>query len=163
MSAFPLILLQALIAVESGGNDRALGDYDKHGDPQAFGRLQIHHAVIADVRSITGRWVSLSDAYDRRKAAEICVVYLSHYCTAERLGHEPTMEDYARCWNGGPSGYKKPATLPYWRKVDAALNKLSPAWLPVGGQPKPAIAPVLTIEPFEPPSGDRSSGRRLFP
>lgn len=130
MSAIPYILLTALINVESGGNDRALGDY-RHGEPTAFGCLQISDAVIADVRRITDHGVTRENAFDRKMSVSICMIYLAHYVTRDRLGHEPTMEDYARCWNGGPMGYKNPATLLYWAKVQKELKKIN---APVGAR-----------------------------
>ena len=31
-------------------------------------------------------------------------------------------EIISRCWNGGPKGYKRKATLHYWKKVQKALK-----------------------------------------
>jgi len=112
------LFLSALIQVESGGNDLAIGDQGR-----SWGCLQISDAVIADVRQITGRWVSHSDAFDRTKAIRICRDYLNHYATFERLGYEPRVEDLARIWVGGPNGYKRAATLPHWRKVKAEIER----------------------------------------
>ena len=42
---------------------------------------------------------------------------MSRYATTSRLGHKPTCQDYARIHNGGPDGFKKSATLPYWNKI----------------------------------------------
>ena len=39
-----------------------------------------------------------------------------------RTGRIPTAETYARIWNGGPDGWKKPTTAAYWRKVRAKLE-----------------------------------------
>lgn len=117
MSQIPALLIAALIQVESGGNDRAVGDGGR-----SLGCLQISDVVVADVRRITGRWVSRTDAWNRQKSIRICVDYLSHYATRERLGYEPRMEDMARIWNGGPNGWRKEATRDYWRKVSAALR-----------------------------------------
>ena len=47
--------------------------------------------------------------------------YMKRYATEARLGHAPTDEDLARIHNGGPNGYKNPATLDYWRKVQQHL------------------------------------------
>ena len=33
-------------------------------------------------------------------------------------------EVIARCWNGGPKGYKRKKTLHYWNKVQKEINKL---------------------------------------
>lgn len=112
----PAILLAALIQVESHGNDRALGDYWLD-QPHAFGCLQITDYVLADARRFSGHWWSRGDCFDRNKATRICRVYLEHYATPARLGRDPTMEDMARIWVGGPDGWRKPTTLPYWHKV----------------------------------------------
>lgn len=147
MVIIPYILLTALIHVESGGNDRALGDY-VNGAPTRFGCLQIGDEVLADVRRISGQWVSRSDAFDRRKACSICIVYLSYWCDRERLGHEPTMEDFARTWNGGPTGPRKVSTITYWNRVRAVLNQISPARLPVGGDQRKTY-PVAETTPSQ--------------
>jgi hypothetical protein len=43
--------------------------------------------------------------------------YMARYATERRLGRKPTLEDEARIWNGGPNGYKRAATKPYWNKT----------------------------------------------
>ena len=48
--------------------------------------------------------------------------YMKRYATPRRLGREATMQDIARIHNGGPNGYKKQATLKYWKKVEKILN-----------------------------------------
>jgi soluble lytic murein transglycosylase-like protein len=112
------ILIAALIAVESAGNPNAIGDGGK-----AVGILQIHPSVIADVNRIANTNYSLDDRKDAEKSKQICTIYLTHYVTAKRIGHEPTAEDFARCWNGGPNGYKKAATIGYWQKVKREIEK----------------------------------------
>jgi len=112
------ILIVALIAVESSGNNRAIGD-----NGLAVGCLQIHPIMVQDANRISGRHYTLLDRYNRRKSVQMCKIYLRHYCTAKRMGHEPTMQDMARCWNGGPRGWARKSTLSYWKKVKAKLNK----------------------------------------
>jgi hypothetical protein len=51
------------------------------------------------------------------------MAYMDRYATAERLGHEPTIEDIARIHNGGPDGYKKSSTDKYWEKVKKLWEK----------------------------------------
>ena len=46
---------------------------------------------------------------------------MSRYATTARLGHVPTDEDLARIHNGGPNGFKNPATVAYWEKVKKYL------------------------------------------
>ncbi len=106
-------LITALIAVESSGNDLAIGDQGR-----AIGPLQIHKAVVTDVNRFTGAHYRHSEMTNRAIARKVCQAYLEHYgkgCTTEQL---------ARKWNGGgPAGDRKTATLPYWRKVEAQLKK----------------------------------------
>ena len=47
--------------------------------------------------------------------------YMKRYATEARLGHAPTDEDMARIHNGGPNGYKNPATVAYWQRVQKYL------------------------------------------
>lgn len=150
-------LISALIQVESKGNDLAVGDF-VHGRPTAFGCLQISQRVLDDVTRITGHRVTAANAFRRRDALWICETYLDHWVTKERLGREPTDEDRARVWNGGPDGWSNWRTDDYWRKVSEQMAKtddgtwrydfkvstdpmdihfpLSSARLPVGSNPR---------------------------
>ena len=56
---------------------------------------------------------------------EVGNAYMERYATKRRLGRTPTYEDFARIHNGGPNGYKSPATVKYWREVKSRLNKRS--------------------------------------
>ena len=105
-------LITALIAVESSGNDLAIGDQGR-----AIGRLQIHRAVVLDVNRFTGSHYRHQDMTNRATARKVCQAYLEHY---GRRG--ATTEQLARRWNGGPTGDRKTATLPYWRKVEKAMK-----------------------------------------
>jgi hypothetical protein len=104
-------LISALIVVESGGNDLAIGDGGR-----ALGPLQIHRAVVVDVNRITGsnyRWEAMTN---RVQARAVCEAYLKHW------GKGKTTEEQARIWNGGPNGGRKQATEGYWRKVQKHLK-----------------------------------------
>ena len=91
--------IEVMIVLESGGNLHAIGD---GGD--AKGCLQIHAEVIVDVNRIIGySKYSIVDRDDPIKSREIAQVYLSYYCSKKRLGRDATLDDYVRCWNGGPS------------------------------------------------------------
>jgi hypothetical protein len=105
-------LISALIAVESGGRDSAIGDQGR-----AIGPLQIHRAVVTDVNRITGAHYRHSEMTNRTIARKVCQAYLEHYARGA------TDEQAARRWNGGPTGDRKTATLGYWRKVEAQLKK----------------------------------------
>ena len=105
-------LITALIAVESSGNDMAVGD-----NGRALGPLQIHRAVVLDVNKFTGSHYQWQQMTNRAQARAVCEAYLKHWgkgCTTEQL---------ARKWNGGgPSGDKKKATEAYWAKVKKHLK-----------------------------------------
>jgi hypothetical protein len=107
-----LKLILALIAIESGGNPRAIGDHR-----QAHGQLQIHRSVVRDVNRFAGTHYRLRDAYSPSESFEICRLYLEHYATAARLGHEPTPAEVACIWNAGPLGWKNPRAAAYGERV----------------------------------------------
>lgn len=109
-------LITALVAVESSGNIHAVGDAGL-----AHGPMQIHQAVLDDYHRLTGIRITRAGCYNLATSVRICDAYLTHYATAKRIGRPPTDEDRARIWNGGPTGWKKPATLKYWRKVQQHL------------------------------------------
>ena len=109
-----LKLIMALIAVESGGDDNAIGDGGK-----ALGCLQIHAIYVRDVNRIAGTEYTHTDAFDRVKSITMTGIYLAHYGKRyTRITGKPvTYEVLARIHNGGPDGWKKPATLKSWKKV----------------------------------------------
>lgn len=111
-----LNLLLALIAIESGGNDLAVGDGGR-----ALGCLQIRREVIEDVNRVYGTRFVMAHRRDREMSLRICELYLTHW--ASQLPVPATPEHLARIWNGGPKGWQKNATLPYWAKVQAELNR----------------------------------------
>jgi hypothetical protein len=103
--------------IESNGNANAVGD-----NGLAWGILQIRKEVIEDVNRFSKIKFTHQDAYSPEHARAICRIYLQHYCTPIRLGHEPTMEDLARVWNGGPNGFKKRQTLAYAIKLSQLIK-----------------------------------------
>ena len=110
------LLLQAIAVVESGGNDRAIGD--RHLLQKAYGSLQIRQPVCDDYNQAhVTKYRAIQMRGNRALSEEICRWYINHYATKARLGRPPTDEDRARIWNGGPSGWKKKSTKSYWRKV----------------------------------------------
>lgn len=116
-------LIAALIQVESNGNDRAVGDLNLA--QKAYGPLQIREPVCIDVNRVHGSNIHATDMLGNRALSiDTFKKYIAIYATRARLGFEPTDETRARIWNGGPAGWKKAATEPYWRKAKAALAKL---------------------------------------
>lgn len=104
-------LIAALIAVESGGRDNAIGDGGR-----AIGALQIHKAVVVDVNRIAGTSYTHQQMTNRIAARRVCEIYLRRYAAGK------SDEEAARIWNGGPTGHQKPATLSYWNKVKKHLK-----------------------------------------
>ena len=108
-------LIEAIIYVESRGNDSAIGDRGK-----AVGCLQIHPILVREVNRILRRndiplVYTLEDRYSREKSIEMFNIIAEQYecCDAEKV---------ARRWNGGPRGDKKRATIKYWNKVQSVLK-----------------------------------------
>lgn len=114
-------LLDAIIQVESEGNDRAIGD--KWLANPAYGCLQIRQPAVDDYNRWNGTTYNAKDCLGNRELSiKVFNAYAQHYATSARLGHIPTDEDIARNWNGGPNGYKKLSTLVYWSKVKRAMG-----------------------------------------
>jgi hypothetical protein len=119
-------LIQALIQVESRGNDRAFGDRTK--EEKAYGPLQVRQPCVDDVNRRYGTTIKAKDLLgDRAKSTWVCQKYLEMYATQKQLGKEPTYEDMARIWNGGPHGWKRSNTVVYWSKVNRQLEKIQVA------------------------------------
>lgn len=109
-------LINALIEVESKGNDGAVGD--KHLSQKAYGCLQIRQPCVDDVNRVHGTKYKAQDCLNNRALSVwICEKYLALYATERSVGRKPTDEDRARIWNGGPNGWKKNSTRGYWNKV----------------------------------------------
>ena len=106
-------LIGRIAAVESGGRTNVVGDHGK-----AFGPLQIHQAALTDYERWTGQRVTLDQCRSMTTSRAVCAAYLAHYATAARIGRPVTDEDRARVWNGGPNGWRKSATVAYWRKFE---------------------------------------------
>ncbi|MEK7609952.1 MAG: hypothetical protein AAB470_02440 [Patescibacteria group bacterium] len=113
-------VIPALIKVESHGDDHVIGD--RHMQKKAYGSLQIRKPCVDDVNRRLGTRYRPEDMLgDRSLSALVCREYLKMYGTRERLGREPTEQDLARIWNGGPNGWRKQSTLGYWSKVQKVL------------------------------------------
>lgn len=116
-------LVQALIAVESGGYDKAIGD--KHLVDRAYGCLQIRKPVCIDVNNIYGKSLKPQDMLGNRQLSiDTFYDYMAIYATEKQLGRPVTDQDRARIWNGGPSGYQRLTTVGYWAKVKKVIDTL---------------------------------------
>lgn len=109
-------LIAALIQVESSGRDTVVGDRNLRAP--AYGPLQIRQPVCDDVNvRFKTHFLATEMDGNRVLSVKVCRLYLSIWATRKRLGRVPTEEDLARIWNGGPNGWKREATVPYWSKV----------------------------------------------
>tara|TARA_R110000796_G_scaffold93892_1_gene198507 strand:- start:676 stop:1170 length:495 start_codon:yes stop_codon:yes gene_type:complete len=112
-------LVNALIYVESRGNDSAIGD--THLETPSIGVLQIRPVMVREVNRIlkimgsTQRY-KLKDRFNRQSSIEMFLFWKNY--------HHPKdgFEEIARCWNGGPRGLKNRRTEKYWIKVQKQLN-----------------------------------------
>jgi hypothetical protein len=103
-------LWEAVCAVESGGNPRAIGDGGK-----AAGIAQIWAITVKDINRFAGTRYTLSDRFDPVKSKEMFNLYVEHYGKGRSLQYK------ARLWNGGPGGNNKTATIAYWKKIKKHL------------------------------------------
>ena len=115
-------IIPVLIQVETGSfkfPDEAIGTSGERG------RLQIRQSVVDDVNRIyfNRKKYTLNDMRNPKISGEVCFYYLNYYCNPKKLGREPTFEDLARVWNGGPKGYKKSSTLKYWSRAKPLLQR----------------------------------------
>lgn len=104
--------------IESNGNSLAVGD-----DLKSIGMLQMQEAYVQDAAEYANKDWEHIDARDELTSVRIFRAYMKRYATEERLGRPVTFEDIARIHNGGPNGYKKKSTIPYWNKVKCLMEK----------------------------------------
>ena len=115
-------LVSAMIMVESGGNDSAIGD--RHlGSQYAVGALQIRPIMVKEVNRILKLRGSdfrfeLKDRYDRDKSIDMFLIWYEFH------HNDSNFEAIARTWNGGTNGVKNPKTYNYWKKVQNELASL---------------------------------------
>lgn len=114
-------LLLAQVHVESNDDDNAVGD--THLQHKAYGCLQIRKPCVDDYNRWHKTNYKAEDCLGNRElSVKIYRSYIDNYATEARLGRKPTSEDMARIWNGGPNGWKKDNTKPYWEKVKVQLK-----------------------------------------
>ena len=117
------LLVGAMIMVESGGNDSAIGD--RHlGSQYAVGALQIRPIMVKEVNRIlklkgSKHRYQLKDRYDRDKSIEMFTIWYEFH------HNDDDFEAIARTWNGGTNGVKNPKTYSYWKKVENQLASLN--------------------------------------
>lgn len=109
-------LIQALIMVESSGNNNAF-----NASENAAGCLQIRPIMVREVNRILRKQgdtlkFDLSDRWNRDKSLKMFHIWREY--------HHPNSTDevIARNWNGGPRGYEKESTIKYWKKVRGHID-----------------------------------------
>lgn len=120
MNAWDHPLFVALRRVESSNRVKAVGDNGK-----AWGVYQIHPGYVRDVNRIYKTRFTYADRLDPVKAHRMVRLYLDYWGKqyVKRTGRPLTLEVLARIHNGGPEGWRKPATATYWRKVRKELRQ----------------------------------------
>ena len=112
-------LVNAIIQVESNGNDDAIGDNGK-----AIGCLQIWEPYWLDATEYSNIGGKYYDCFKRDYAVRIFDAYMKRYAREAWTspgGFNP--EIVARIHNGGPKGHKRKSTEKYWKKVLTELNR----------------------------------------
>ena len=115
-------LVNAMIQVESRGNDSAIGDTHL-GSQYAVGALQIRPIMVKEVNRILKLKgekyrFKLKDRFSRDKSIQMFLIW-------KEFHHKDSdFEAIARSWNGGPNGPKKSRTYNYWKKVENQLAGL---------------------------------------
>ena len=123
-------LLDAIEWVESKGEANAVGD-----NGEAVGVYQIHKIYVDDLNRFSDWFAyrakyNYDDRWNRHKSRQMVSRYVWYYTT--KIMPELTLSDcgmreleaMARIHNGGPDGYKSPATKKYWLKVKARMLKV---------------------------------------
>lgn len=114
-------LIDALIEVESNGNDSAVGD--THLGEPSIGVLQIRPVMVREVNRIlklkgTNHRYKNKDRFSKEKSIEMFKIWQEFH------HNDSDYEEIARSWNGGPKGPKNPRTYSYWKKVEQQLASL---------------------------------------
>ena len=113
-------LVHALINVESRGNSKCLGDL--HLGSPSVGVLQIRPIMVREINRIlkiegSEKRFKKKDRFSREKSIEMFYIWKNFHHKGD------SDEVIARCWNGGPKGWKSIKTQHYWNKVQKELKK----------------------------------------
>jgi hypothetical protein len=112
-------LVYALIMVESRGKDSCVGD--RHLIIPSIGCLQIRPIMVREVNRILKRQedtlrFKYKDRWSRKKSIAMFYIWKDYHHL------DDSDEVIARCWNGGPRGYKRKSTIQYWNKVNRLIK-----------------------------------------
>tara|TARA_B100001093_G_scaffold48995_2_gene41614 strand:- start:1454 stop:1963 length:510 start_codon:yes stop_codon:yes gene_type:complete len=114
-------LIHALINVESRGDSNCLGDL--HLGSPSVGVLQIRPIMVREINRILKIQDSKvrykkKDRFSREKSIEMFYIWKNFH------HKDDSDEVIARCWNGGPKGWKRIKTQHYWNKVQKELKEI---------------------------------------
>lgn len=112
-----LLLFAAIVQIESGGNNLAIGD-----NGRAIGPAQIRTVALRDVNKHFGTRYKHRDMTNRAIAQFVFNAYLWIYATPARIGRAVTDLDRARIWNGGPAGWRRRDTFLYGKRVTRLMK-----------------------------------------
>lgn len=116
------MIAEILIKVESDGRLWLVGD--KHLRNKAYGPLQVRKPVLDEVNPILKTHYTPEQMNGNKElSVKVWKTYVQLWATPKRLDHKPTLEEVSRIWNGGPNGYKKQSTIPYWNKTQKVVHK----------------------------------------
>ena len=114
------MFFRALQMVEVGNLDEvsaSQGDWDGTVY-RSLGPLQISSAYWFDA-DVGGQY---DEVMKQKYARKVVVCYWLRYCWDAYVGED--WETLARIHNGGPRGHEKEATVEYWEKVEAELERM---------------------------------------
>ena len=114
----PESFFEAIRFVEST-DGRYLGDQD---GGTSHGPYQISKAYLDDANEYAGTDYTLRDVIDDETMARTVMCF--YWCRYAPKDRPATLEILARIHNGGPKGYEKESTLPYWKKVKAKMEEI---------------------------------------
>lgn len=103
----------------------AIAEVESHRGATSPNVYQLRQIYVEDVCRITGQRLTLEQAIETDDVARWCIeTYWDHYGMKYHTttGKPVTAEILARMHNGGPDGWRRHSTIPYWRKVTQALR-----------------------------------------
>lgn len=124
MNIFQIIMLLIMVETPDCKCDSQTHCYCIGDNGKSVGSLQQSRAYVQDVNDYyKTNYQYPEDSYNRETAKRITELYLKRWATKSRIGRDVTVQDMARIHNGGPQGYKRESTNPYWNKVKSRITQ----------------------------------------
>ena len=105
----------------------AIAEVESHRGGLSDNVYQIRKVYVKDLQRIyPSMGIMEWEVHDKHLSETMMFLYWKHYgrLYAERTGGLITYEVLARIHNGGPRGYEKIETKPYWERVRKELVKM---------------------------------------